>query len=312
MNSRPLVIGTRGSPLALAQAREVEARLKRAHPDLAQEGAIVLSVIRTSGDQVTGRPLYEIGGKGLFTKEIEDALADRRIDIAVHSVKDLPGFLPPGLGVVCVLPREDPRDVLISAHGASLSELPRGARLGTSSPRRRAQVLALRPDIAVRPLRGNVETRLRKIREGEADATLLALAGLKRLGLESTATAIISVDEILPAVGQGAIGLECREDDTRARTFLAPLNDAASAACVAAERALLAALEGSCRTPIAGLAEIGGDGTLSLRGLVASPDGRRVIRVTRSGSVGDAARMGADAGAELRACAGADFFAEPG
>jgi hydroxymethylbilane synthase len=312
MNSRPLVIGTRGSPLALAQAREVEARLKRAHPGLAQEGAIALSVIRTSGDQVTDRPLYEIGGKGLFTKELEDALLQKQIDVAVHSVKDLPGFLPPGLGVVCVLPREDPRDALISAHGASLSELPRGARLGTSSPRRQAQVLALRPDIAVRPLRGNVETRLRKIREGEADATLLALAGLKRLGLESKATAVISVEEILPAVGQGAIGLECREDDDRMRALLAPLNDAMSAACVAAERALLATLEGSCRTPIAGLAEIGGDGTLSLRGLVASLDGRRVIRVTRSGVVGDAALLGADAGAELRACAGADFFAESG
>ncbi|HLF58004.1 MAG TPA: hydroxymethylbilane synthase [Alphaproteobacteria bacterium] len=311
MKTSRLVIGTRGSPLALAQAREVETRLKRAHPELAQEGAIEFLIIRTSGDNAFDRPLYEMGGKGLFTKEIEEALLDKRIDIAVHSVKDLPAFLPGGLGVVCVLPREDPRDVLFSPRAASLAGLPQGAALGTSSPRRQAQVLALRPDLEVRPLRGNVGTRLRKVREGEVDATLLALAGLKRLGLESQATAVLSSAEILPAIGQGALGIECREDDARARELLAPLNDASAALCIAAERALLATLEGSCRTPIAGLAEIAGDGTLDLRGLVASLDGKHVIRAERRGSPADAARMGTDAGVELRARAGRDFFNAP-
>jgi len=310
MTRAPLIIGTRGSPLALAQAREVRARLARAHPALAEEGAVEISVIRTSGDKTTDRPLYEMGGKGLFTKEIEEALLDKRIDVAVHSVKDLPAFLPASLAVVCILPREDPRDALFSPGAASLSALPKGARLGTSSPRRQAQALALRPDLEVHPIRGNVETRLRKVREGQADATLLALAGLKRLGLEAEATAVIPAEQMLPAVGQGALGIECREDDARARDLLAPLNDAAAAACIAAERALLAALEGSCRTPIAGLAEFGADGALLLRGLVASLDGKRVLRAERSGTPADAARMGAEAGAELRGRAGRDFFAE--
>ena len=307
----PIIIGTRGSPLALAQAREIEARLAKSRPELAEKGSIALSVIRTTGDQTIDRPLYEMGGKGLFTKEIEEALLDRRIDLAVHSVKDLPAFLPAGLAVVCVPLREDPRDILFSPRAASISALPQGASLGTSSPRRRAQALALRPDLEIRPLRGNVETRLNKVRRGEADATLLALAGLRRLGLEKEATSVLSADEILPAVGQGALGIECREDDLRIREILQPLDDAASATCVAAERALLAALEGSCRTPIAGLAELAGDNTLYLRALVASFDGRNVIRTERRGPAAEAARMGAEAGAELRAKAGDNFFAEP-
>ena len=229
----------------------------------------------------------------------------------MHSVKDLPAFIPAGLAVVCVPPREDPRDILFSPRAASISALPRGSSLGTSSPRRRAQVLALRPDLEIRPLRGNVETRLNKVRRGDADATLLALAGLRRLGLEKEATSVLSADEILPAVGQGALGIECREDDLRIREILQPLDDAASATCVAAERALLAALEGSCRTPIAGLAELAGDNTLYLRALVASFDGRNVIRTERRGPAAEAARMGAEAGAELRAKAGDNFFAEP-
>lgn len=305
-----VTIGTRGSPLALAQAREVKARLGASRPELAEDGAIALSIIRTSGDQTIDRPLYDMGGKGLFTKEIEEALLDRRIDLAVHSIKDLPAFLPPGLAVVCVPPREDPRDVLFSPRAAGISALPRGASLGTSSPRRRAQALALRADLEIRPLRGNVETRLRKVRDGEADATLLALAGMRRLGLEKEATAVISTDEMLPAVGQGALGIECREDDRRIRGLLEPLNHSSSATCIAAERALLAALEGSCRTPIAGLAELMSDNTLLLRALVASFDGRRIIRTERRGPAAEAARMGTDAGAELRGKAGNDFFVE--
>lgn len=305
-----VTIGTRGSPLALAQAREIQARLAASRPDLGEEGAVALSVIRTSGDQSIDRPLHEIGGKGLFTKEIEEALLAGGVDLAVHSIKDLPAFLPPGLAVVCVPPREDPRDVLFSPGAGSIAALPHGASLGTSSPRRGAQVLALRGDLEIRPLRGNVETRLRKVREGQTDATLLALAGLKRLSLEREATAVISPAEILPAVGQGALGIECRADDDRVRTILEPLNHGPSATCVAAERALLAALDGSCRTPIAALAELAGDGTLFLRALVASPNGSRVIRTERRGPAGDARALGADAGAELRARAGRDFFTE--
>ncbi|MFZ0693896.1 MAG: hydroxymethylbilane synthase [Alphaproteobacteria bacterium] len=304
--SARLTIGTRGSPLALVQAREVEARLIRAHPALAEPGAIELAIIRTSGDAAV-RPLAELGGKGLFTKEIEEALLDKRIDLAVHSIKDMPGFLPDGLTLACVLPREDPRDVFVCVHAENLKALPRGAIVGTSSPRRQAQVLALRPDLQIQPLRGNVETRLRKIREGAVDATLLALAGLRRLGLEQEAGTIIPTTEILPAIGQGALGIECREDDAPTLALIAALNEAASEICVRAERALLAALDGSCRTPIAGLAELDANGALNLRALVASLDGRRIVRVARRGEAKDASILGADAGAELRRRA--DFFA---
>ena len=300
-----LTIGTRGSPLALVQAREVEARLIRAHPALAEPGAIELAIIRTSGDAAE-RPLAELGGKGLFTKEIEEALLDRRIDLAVHSIKDMPGFLPDGLTLACVLPREDPRDVFICVRAENLKSLPRGAIVGTSSPRRQAQVLALRPDLAVQPFRGNVETRLRKVREGVVDATLLALAGLRRLGLEHEVSTIIPTTEILPAIGQGALGIECREDDAPTLALIAALNAAPSEICVRAERALLAALDGSCRTPIAGLAELDANGALHLRGLVASLDGRRIVRVERRGDAKDASILGDDAGAELRRRA--DFF----
>lgn len=300
-----LTLGTRGSPLALVQAREVEARLIRAHPALAEPGAIELAIIRTSGDAAV-RPLAELGGKGLFTKEIEEALLDKRIDLAVHSIKDIPGFLPDGLTLACVLPREDPRDVFVCVQAENLKALRRGAIVGTSSPRRQAQVLALRPDLVIQPLRGNVETRLRKIREGAVDATLLALAGLRRLGLEQEASTIIPTEEILPAIGQGALGIECREDDAPTLALIAALNEAPSEICVRAERALLAALDGSCRTPIAGLAELDANGALKLRGLVASLDGRRIVRVERRGDAKDASILGADAGAELRRRA--DFF----
>jgi hydroxymethylbilane synthase len=295
--------------LARAQTREVQERLVRAHPGLAEPGAIEIRIIRTSGDKVTDRALSEIGGKGLFTKEIEEALIAGEIDIAVHSMKDMATWLPRGLAITCLLPREDPRDAFFSPHASSLDGLAPGATVGTASLRRQAQILARRPDLAVMVLRGNVETRLRKLAAGEVDATVLALAGLRRLGLAETPTAVLSTDEMLPAVGQGAIGVECRTDDARVRSLLAPLDDAATSICVAAERALLRLLDGSCRTPIAALAEMEGNATIRLRGLIARPDGTRVWRVERRGPAEAAEALGGEAGAELRAAAGPSFFA---
>ena len=249
-----LRIGTRGSPLALVQAGQVRARLAAAH-GLAPE-RIGIEIIRTSGDMIRDRPLAEVGGKGLFTKEIEDALLAGRIDLAVHSAKDMPTVLPAGLAIVAVLPREDPRDAFISRKSRTLHELPHGAVVGTASLRRQALVKRLRPDLAVVNFRGNVETRLRKLDAGEVDATLLALAGLKRLGRADAATAILSTDEFLPAVGQGIIALEARADDARTRALLDAINDRDAATALACERAFLAVLDGSCRTPIAGYATV--------------------------------------------------------
>jgi hydroxymethylbilane synthase len=301
-------IGTRGSPLALIQAQEVRTRLIEAWPDLAAVGAVTIVPIKTSGDRIQDRTLADAGGKGLFTKEIEEALLSGTVDIAVHSMKDMPTWLPEGLTIPCLLPREDPRDALIGGARA-LADLPSGAIVGTSSLRRQAQLLALRPDLRVVSLRGNVETRLRKIAAGEADATLLALAGLKRLGMADRAGAILSAEEMLPAVAQGAIGVECRSADTRAHELLAPLNDRATSIAVAAERALLARLDGSCRTPIAALAVLAKDNAIRLDALIATPDGRRVLRAQRSGSSADAFALGDDAGQELRRSGGPDFFA---
>jgi len=300
-----LRIGTRGSPLALAQANEVKRRLTAVHALPAD--AVALDIIRTTGDAIRDRPLAEAGGKGLFTKEIEEALLAGAIDIAVHSAKDMPTQLPAGLAIAAVPPREDARDVFISARAASLSELPHGARLGTASLRRQALALRSRCDLAVVNLRGNVETRLRKVEAGEVDATLLALAGLKRLGLAHKATAVLSVEEFLPAVGQGIIAVEARADDTRVLALLAPLRDGAAAAALCAERAFLAELDGSCRTPIAGHAAVVA-GRLDFQGLVAKPDGSVCLQTARAGPLADAARLGADAGCELRARAGPDFF----
>jgi hydroxymethylbilane synthase len=305
--SQRLRIGTRGSPLALAQANMVRDQLRAAH-GLAEDD-VTLSVIKTTGDAVLDRPLADLGGKGLFTKEIEEALLDGRIDLAVHSMKDMPTEYPAGLEVPCILVREDPRDAFLSPRAASLAELPPGSVIGSASLRRQAQILHVRPDLKVTALRGNVQTRLGKLERGEVDATLLALAGLKRLGLEGEATAILDLEEMLPAVAQGAIGIECRTDDGRVRDALAPLNDKDTATCVAAERAMLAALDGSCRTPIAGLAVLDGAQGLHLRGLVASPDGRLLYRTIRDGDSKDAVALGADAGAELLARAGPDIFA---
>ncbi|HEY6995584.1 MAG TPA: hydroxymethylbilane synthase [Xanthobacteraceae bacterium] len=301
-----LRIGTRGSPLALAQARELRARIAAVH-GLAQD-AVALEPIRTTGDMIRDRPLAEAGGKGLFTKEIEEALLAGRIDLAVHSAKDMPTVLPAGLVIAAVLPREDARDVFISRKAASLRELLPGARLGTASLRRQALARRLRPDLAVTSLRGNVETRLRKLDAGEVDATLLALAGLKRLGLAAAATAVLPVEEFLPAVGQGVIAVEARGDDRRTLALLAAIDHADTATALAAERAFLAVLDGSCRTPIAGHAVVRA-GRLDFRGLIAKPDGSAVLETAREGAAGDAACLGADAGGELKARAGADFFA---
>jgi len=255
------------------------------------ESAFEIRVYKTTGDAIQDRPLSEAGGKGLFTKEIEEALLAREIDLAVHSMKDMQTMLPPGLVIGAVLPREDVRDAFISLTHASLAALPPGAVVGTSSLRRQSQVRRLRPDLEVVSLRGNVQTRLRKLAEGTADATLLACAGLKRLGLSERITSVLETRDMLPAVAQGAIAVEIREDDTETAAVLAPLDDRPTALCVAAERAFLARLEGSCRTPIAGLAELQGE-TLSLRGMVFSLDGARFFEAERMAPASEAATLG--------------------
>jgi hydroxymethylbilane synthase len=300
-----LRIGTRGSPLALVQARAVRSRLAAAMG--VNEETIELVVIRTTGDTIQDRPLADEGGKGLFTKEIEEALLDRRIDLAVHSAKDMPTILPKGLSLMACLEREDPRDVFISHKARSLVELPRGASLGTASLRRQAIAKRARPDLRVTPLRGNVDTRLRKLDAGEVDATLLALAGLRRLGLVEHITSIMNAEEFLPAVGQGAIGIEARKDDTRVCDILARIDHAETFIAVACERAFLAALDGSCKTPIAGHATISGD-AIQFRGLIARPDGSAAHDVAGTGSRKDAATIGTDAGRELKHRAGPGFF----
>lgn len=303
----PLRIGTRGSPLALAQAHETRDRLAAAHPHLASPGAIEIVVIKTTGDQILDRTLSEAGGKGLFTKELEDALTGDRVDLAVHSMKDVPTWLPEGLEISTLLPREDPRDAFFSRSGDGLDTLPAGSVVGTAGLRRQAQVLERRPDLKVVPLRGNVQTRLKKLDAGEVDATLLALAGLRRLGLTDRITAVLEPETMLPAVAQGAIGIEIRSADEATRALLAPLHCAATAARVTAERALLAMLDGSCRTPIAALARLDGD-ALTFDTKVLSPDGRQVFTAHRIGAAADAAALGADAGAEIKAQLPPGFF----
>ena len=302
MASQPLRIGTRGSPLALAQANQVRDMLIEAHPD---EPAPELDVIKTTGDQVTDRLLADVGGKGLFTKEIEQALLGGAIDIAVHSMKDVETWLPDGLVVDCFLPREDPRDTLLGA--ASIAALPKGARIGTASMRRSAQLLAARPDLTITLMRGNVGTRLEKLAAGEVDATLLAVAGLKRLGRAEAIGTVLEPGDFLPAVAQGAVGIERRAADTPTATLLAPLNDEPTSICVATERAMLAALDGTCRTPIGGLATLDGD-RLTLYGLLVWPDGSGLQRLQRSGDRGDAIAIGTEVGQELRRRAGPEFF----
>ncbi|QKD05314.1 hydroxymethylbilane synthase [Mesorhizobium loti] len=305
MPARSLKIGTRGSPLALAQAVETRARLMAAHA--MPENAFEVVVISTSGDRIQDRPLSEAGGKGLFTKELEEALIDGRIDIAVHSSKDMPTKLPDGLELAAFLPREDPRDAFISKTAMSISDLPRGATIGSSSLRRHALIRRMRPDLDVVQFRGNVQTRLRKLDEGVADGTMLAYAGLKRLGVEHIATDVMTLDVFPPAPGQGAICIENRIGDTEMTEMLKAIHHVATGQSLACERAFLAALDGSCRTPIAGHATIVAD-RLSFAGLIITPDGTQCHEIEAEGLISDAARIGRQAGETIRDRAGSAFF----
>lgn len=305
-----LRIGTRGSPLALAQAYETRDNLIESFPDMGAEGAIEIVVIKTTGDKIQDRALMEIGGKGLFTKEIDEAMLDGDIDIAVHSMKDVPTWLPEGIHLPCMLKRQDVRDAFISKTCDSLWKLPQGAVVGSASLRRQSQIQARRPDLKVVTFRGTVETRLKKLDAGDVQATMLAAAGLKRLGLEQHITEALDAEDFIPAVGQGAIGITCMENSERANTILAALNHEQTFIRVTAERAFLAVLDGSCRTPIAAHAWYDGDNTLEFHGLVAKPDGSEVHEVRRQGpaSATAAYTMGHDAGLELKGKIGPDFL----
>lgn len=291
-------LGTRGSPLALAQAHEARGRLVTAHGW--SEDRIEIVVIKTTGDMIQDRALAEAGGKGLFTKELDRALLDGDIDVAIHSAKDLPTHMPEGIAIPGFLPREDVRDALIAARAASLADLPAGAVVGTASLRRQAQVLRLRPDLTVRLLRGNVGSRLRRVEDGEYDATLLAMAGLNRLGLAHHATAILDTDAFLPAVGQGAIAVTLRAGDAAMQACLAPIIDGPTTTALACERAFLTVLDGSCRTPIAGHARMRG-GDLAFAGSVLAPDGSDAVDVTIAGAPADAVHLGREAAETLLA-----------
>ena len=305
----PLKIGTRGSPLALAQAYETRRRLKDAF-DLPEE-AFEIVIIKTTGDDAAliakDKPLKEIGGKGLFTKEIEEDLLSGKIDIAVHSMKDMPTLQPAGLLLDTYLPREDTRDAFVSPKVKTLADLPEGAVVGTSSLRRRAQLLNVRPDLNVVEFRGNVQTRLKKLEEGVAECTFLAMAGLHRLDMAHVAASAISPEEMLPAVAQGAIGIERRADDSRTAEMLSAIHDTQTGQRLAAERAFLATLDGSCETPIAGLAELDGT-TLRLRGQVLRPDGSECLSDDRTAPIEDGAALGREMAEALLSRAGEGFF----
>jgi len=307
--ARPLRIGTRGSPLALAQAHETRGRLMAAF-DLPEE-AFAIVVIKTTGDDRSlidaDVALKTLGGKGLFTKEIEEDMLSGKIDIAVHSMKDMPVAQPEGLVLDCYLPREDVRDAFVSLAHGSLADLPSGAKVGSSSLRRRAQLKVRRPDLEVVEFRGNVQTRMKKLGDGVADATFLAMAGLKRLGMTEVVKSAIAPEDVLPAVAQGAIGIERRIADMRAAAMLEAIHDGPTGQRLAAERAFLAGLDGSCETPIAGLAELDG-GTLRLRGEILRPDGSEVLTDDRTAPVEDGAALGWEMAKDLRAKAGEDFF----
>lgn len=295
----PLRIGTRRSPLARAQAQMVRVQLSRAHYLLAADSALEIVFIETTGDKIQDRPLGDIGGKGLFTKEIDTALISGHIDVAVHSMKDVPTVLPEDIIISCMLEREDPRDALISSSGVDMAGLPSGSSIGTTSLRRGAQILARRPDLLVKPLRGNVETRLKKLNAGVVDATLLAFAGLKRLGQSRVATEILSPEKMLPAVGQGAIGVACRRADDQVLELLTQLNHDATKIAVSAERAFLARLDGSCETPIAALSTLDKRGGLTMSGLIAAPDGSELIEGKIEGLSGQARHLGEELGTRL-------------
>jgi len=289
-----LIIGSRGSQLALWQAEWVQRQLKQIAPDL----SIVLTRIQTSGDKILDVPLAKVGGKGLFVKEIEEALLRKDIDLAVHSMKDMPAVLPRGLQIICVPEREDPRDALIARDGKKLDALPMNGRVGTSSLRRQAQLLHARPDLQIEMLRGNVDTRLRKLQENHFDAVVLAASGLKRLGLSEHITELLSVDVSLPAIGQGALGIEGREDDSFVRNLVSRFEHRPTRVMVTAERALLTRLEGGCQVPIAGHAVFHGE-ELTLDGLVVSVDGKRYVRYSLSGPAQEAESLGTKVAEEL-------------
>ena len=301
----PLKIGTRGSPLALAQAHETRARLSQAF-DL-EESCFEIIVIKTTGDRVLDRPLKEIGGKGLFTREIEDDLLSGRIDIAVHSMKDMPTEQPTGLILDTYLPREDVRDAFVSLTKDSMDALEAGQKLGSSSLRRKAQLMLARPDLEVVEFRGNVQTRLKKLEDGVADATFLAAAGLNRLGLSHIAKSFLDPDVMLPAVAQGAIGIERRSEDTRVAEILSAIHDTPTGQRLAAERAFLRGLDGSCETPIAGLAELNGS-TLRLRGEVLRPDGSEAINDDQSCPIEDAEILGTEMANKILNSTPKNFF----
>ena len=301
-----LRIGTRGSPLALLQADEVRAALVE-QTDIEAIEDVEIIPIRTSGDRIQDRRLLEIGGKGLFTKEIEESLMDRRIDLAVHSSKDMPAALPAGLGMDAFLKREDPRDAWLARDSASVKEIVVGATIGTGSLRRASQLLRLRPDLNIVPMRGNLDTRLAKLETGLVDATLLAVAGLKRLGRIEAATFIFEVDRMVPAPGQGAIGIERRLDDDATNELIREINHPATASEVLAERACLATLEGDCRTPVGILARLELD-LITVRGRLLSPDGRQCFEAAVDGAAEDAARLGREVGTALLEQAGPEFM----
>jgi hydroxymethylbilane synthase len=305
MQTKPFRIGTRGSPLALAQAHETRARLMAAHG--LPEDMFEIVVLSTKGDRITDRSLALIGGKGLFTEEIEAQLSSGELDFAVHSSKDMPTKLPKGLYLSAFLPREDVRDAFIGRTAPRLLELPKGATVGSASLRRQALIRRLRPDLNVIVFRGQVETRLGKLAEGQADATLLAYAGLKRLGRPQVATEVLDPVAFPPAPAQGAIGIESRIGDTRIDALLSAIDDRPTRAAVSCERGFLATLDGSCRTPIAGYATVEGE-DLQFRGMILTPDGSRFHEIETSGPASNAERLGEDAGQAIRAKAGADFF----
>jgi hydroxymethylbilane synthase len=305
MQTKPFRIGTRGSPLALAQAHETRDRLMAAHGLPSEMFEIV--VLSTMGDRITDRSLSEIGGKGLFTQELEDMLLSGGLDFAVHSSKDMPTKLPNGLFLSAYLPREDARDAFVGRTAAKLMDLPQGATIGSSSLRRQALIKRLRPDINVITYRGLVDTRLRKLAEGQVDATLLAFAGLKRLGKDNVPTELLDPETFPPAPAQGAICIESRIGDDRINGLLEAVNDARTHEAVTCERAFLATLDGSCRTPIAGYAVSDGD-TIRFSGMVLTPDGSQHFRVSTEGKASDAERLGAKAGDDIRIDAGPDFF----
>lgn len=312
----PLRIGTRGSALALTQTAMFVARARALCPALRSEDSVEVTPIRTSGDRHADKRLADIGGKGLFSKEIHEALADGRIDVAVHSLKDLETLLPEGIALAAVLPREDPRDVLILGPGLGkpnggdpFAVLPQGAMIATGSVRRQAQLLARRPDLETTLIRGNVPTRLERIREGNAHATFLAMAGLKRLGLEKQADYVLPPEVMLPAAGQGIVGVTCRAADTELCDLLKNVEDPAATIAATAERALLAALDGSCRTPIGAFARVDAQGRVRLSGLVARADGTFLLRLEEVAPAADAERLGLELGRALRADAPADLFA---